>query len=144
MSFDEPAPADCCDSASTSFSSAETIVYARLGDMQAILKSELTWVFVTLVVSLAIALPLVFTIPPVSTLPEGTSSVLEYVATATVSRFGLPVAFFLMVSALTTAVAHNGGATPDHRVEFGAKLLNFGAALITFWGVAGAFYINEH
>lgn len=110
--------------------------------MQAFLKSELVWVGVTLVVSSVIALWLIFTIPPVRELPEGTSSVLEYVATATVARFGIPVASFLGLAALTTAVGHNGGS-PDDRIEFIAKLFNFGAALFTFWGVVGAFIVNR-
>ena len=59
---------------------------------------EWIWVVVLLVVCSAVALWLVMTIPFVNKLPEGTSTVTEYVVNQTVSRFGIPVVAFLFFS----------------------------------------------
>jgi len=102
---------------------------------------EWVWLLVTLVVCSGIALWLVWTIPIVNELPEGTSTVAEYVVNATVARFGLPVVVFLFLASLTTALGHNKG---DGRsgLDFAAKVFSFGAATFSLWAVSSALMVG--
>jgi hypothetical protein len=95
---------------------------------------ERVWLIGMLVGSFLVALLLVWTIPVVHELPKGTDTALKYVVNTTVARFGVPVAFFLMLSAIFSGFGHNKG-TPRDWCEFAAKLCNMGAALFSFWAV---------
>lgn len=99
---------------------------------------EWAWMLGVLVVCTVIALVLIDSIPVVNKLPEGTSSVTEYVVDATVARFGIPVVVFLFLAAAVTTLGHNKG---DGRpgLDFASKVFNLGAATFSLWAVLGGF-----
>ncbi|QNE43957.1 hypothetical protein F1C15_09215 [Frigoribacterium sp. NBH87] len=102
---------------------------------------EWIWVVVLLVVCSAAALWLVMTIPFVNKLPEGTSTVTEYVVNQTVSRFGIPVVAFLFLAASMTVLGHNRGDGRS-RLDLGAKLCSLGAASFSLWAVGVAIAVG--
>lgn len=98
---------------------------------------EWAWLLGMLVLCSIIALVMIWTIPIVSELPEGTSSVAEYVVGATVARFGVPVVAFLFLASLMTALGHNKG---DGRpgLDLAAKVCSFRAATFSLWAAGSA------
>ena len=104
---------------------------------------EWAWLALTLLLCSVLAIWLVITIPIVNKLPEGTSTVAEYVVNATIARFGLPVAGFLLLASLVTALGHNRG---DGRweLDFAGKVFSFAAATFSFWAVTTGLWVLAH
>lgn len=103
--------------------------------------SEGVWLFAMFVVSALVAYVLVITIPVVDKLPDGTDTALQYVVNVSVARFGAPVVFFLLLSALVSGLGHKKGQGSDGH-SFAALVLNFGAALFSFWAVTTGLYLG--
>lgn len=88
-----------------------------------------------------VALYLICAIPVVSKLPEGTSTVAEYVVNTTVARFGIPVVTFLFVASACAVVGHNkGDVRPGY--DFAAKLCSFAAATFAFFAGLGGVWLS--
>lgn len=98
---------------------------------------EWGWLAGMVVACSVIAWALIATIPIVNALPEGTSTVAEYVVNATVARFGVPVVFLLFLAALMTALGHNKGEGRPG-LDFAAKVCSFGAATFSLWAGGSA------
>jgi len=101
---------------------------------------EWAWLAGMLVLCSITALVMIWTIPIVSKLPEGTSTVAEYVVNATVARFGVPVVALLFLASLMTALGHNKGDGRP-RLDFATKVCNFGAATFSLWAGASAVFV---
>jgi hypothetical protein len=95
---------------------------------------EWVWLIVMLAVCSIAAFVLIWTIPIVNKLPEGTSTAIEYVVNATVARFGLPVVALLFFASCVTVLGHNKGDGRS-RFDFAAKVFSLGAATFSLWAV---------
>lgn len=113
----------------------------HMTDRSLMVTKEYVWLLGTLALCAVTALVLIKTIPTVNELPEGTSTAIEYVVDVTVARFAAPVAVFLFLAALGTALGHNRG---DGRpgVDFFTKVCNFGAATFSMWAVVSGIWVG--
>jgi hypothetical protein len=113
----------------------------RMTNRSLLVTKEWIWVTALVVVCSGVAWGLVTTIPFVNKLPEGTSTVTEYVVNQTVSRYGVPVVAFLFLAALMTVFGHNRGEGRSG-LDFGAKLCSLGAATFSLWAVGVAISVG--